>query len=102
MVRDLLTRWYVLLADVAREAERRLGRSALHPRGDRHPGRQRLHRLEALLLLGFERPVMPIRSSLRRIGVLIREHEEAAKADQSGGAKRPDPIGAAGGPVVAG
>ena len=35
---------------------------------------------EALLLLGLERPVMPIRSALRRIGVVIREREEAAGA----------------------
>ena len=35
---------------------------------------------EGLLLLGFERPVMPIRSALRRIGVVIREREEAAEA----------------------
>jgi hypothetical protein len=33
---------------------------------------------EALLLLGFDREAMPIRSALRRIGVLIREREEAA------------------------
>jgi hypothetical protein len=31
---------------------------------------------EALLLLGFDRQVMPVRSALRRIGVLIRELEE--------------------------
>jgi hypothetical protein len=47
---------------------------------------------EALLLLGFERPVMPIRSALRRIGVVIREREESAD--------RTPP--ASGGAVVAG
>jgi hypothetical protein len=31
---------------------------------------------EALLLLGFDREVLPIRSALRRIGVLIRQLEE--------------------------
>jgi len=31
---------------------------------------------EALLLLGFDRQVVPIRSALRRVGVLIRELEE--------------------------
>jgi AcrR family transcriptional regulator len=80
-VRDLLTRWYVLLAEVAREAERRFG-----PVGPFTP--EELATLvgnafigsEALLLLGFERPVMPIRSALRRIGLLIREREEAAGA----------------------
>ena len=79
-VRDLLTRWYVLLAEVAREAERRFG--PLGPFtaeelatlvGNAFIGS------EALLLLGFERPVMPIRSALRRIGVLIREREEQAE-----------------------
>ena len=33
---------------------------------------------EALLLLGFDREVMPIRSALRRIGVVIRQLEEDA------------------------
>ena len=31
---------------------------------------------EALLLLGFDRDALPIRSTLRRIGVLIRQLEE--------------------------
>ena len=31
---------------------------------------------ESLLLLGFDRDVLPIRSALRRIGVLIRQLEE--------------------------
>ena len=31
---------------------------------------------EALLLLGFDREVLPIRSALRRVGVLIRQLEE--------------------------
>jgi AcrR family transcriptional regulator len=76
-VRELLGGWHALLAEVAREAERRLG-----PLGPFTP--EELAALvanaflgsEALLLLGFERPEMPIRSSLRRIGVLIREREE--------------------------
>ena len=33
---------------------------------------------EALILLGFDREVLPIRSALRRIGVLIRGLEEGA------------------------
>jgi AcrR family transcriptional regulator len=84
-VRELLGGWIALLVEVAREAERRLG-----PLGPFTP--EELATLvanacvgsEALLLLGFERPAMPIRSALRRIGVLIREREEgqseAAKA----------------------
>ena len=89
VVRDLLGRWYVILADEVREAERRLG--SLGPFTPEEIATLVANAFigsEALLLLGFERPVMPIRSALRRIGVLIREREEAT--------------GTAGGPVVAG
>jgi AcrR family transcriptional regulator len=76
-VRELLSGWFLLLAEVAREAERRLG-----PLGPFTA--EELATLvgtaflgsEALLLLGFERPVMPVRAALRRVGVLIRELEE--------------------------
>ena len=103
-VRDLLTGWFVLLAEVAHEAERRLG-----PLGPFTPEEfatlvaNAFIGSEALLLLGFERPVMPIRSALRRIGVLIREREEGA--DPSVGHQAPPrtpPNLAADGPVVAG
>ena len=76
-VRELLGGWYGLLAEVAREAERRHG--PLGPFtaeevatliGTTFVG------AEALLLLGFDRDVLPIRSALRRIGVLIRDLEE--------------------------
>src|SRR5919204_4182989 len=62
-VRELLGRWYVLLAEVAREAERRHG--PLGPFtaeelatviGNAFIG------AEALLLLGFDRQIMPVRS----------------------------------------
>jgi hypothetical protein len=64
---------------VAREAERRHG-----PLGPFTP--EELGTLvanvfigsEALLLLGFDRDALPIRSALRRIGVLIREREGVA------------------------
>jgi AcrR family transcriptional regulator len=88
-VRDLLSRWYVLLAEVAREAERRFG--SLGPFTPEELATLVANAFigsEALLLIGFERPVMPIRSALRRVGVLIREREEAAAGPQ--------------GPVVAG
>jgi AcrR family transcriptional regulator len=104
VVRDLLSRWYVLLADVAREAERRFG--SLGPFTPEEIATLVANAFigsEALLLLGFERPVMPIRSALRRIGVLIREREEAA--DPSVGQPAPPrtpPTRAASGPVVAG
>jgi AcrR family transcriptional regulator len=82
-VRELLGGWYGLLAEVAREAERRHG--PLGPFtaeevatliGTTFVG------AEALLLLGFDRDVMPIRSALRRIGVVIRQFEESS--DRSG------------------
>jgi AcrR family transcriptional regulator len=84
VVRELLTRWYVLLADVAREAEERFG--SLGPFTPEEVATLVANAFlgsEALLLLGFERPVMPIRSALRRIGVLIREREEAAGAPEA-------------------
>jgi AcrR family transcriptional regulator len=76
-VRELLGGWYQLLAEVAREAERRHGRLGPFTAeevatlvGTAFIG------AEALLLLGFDRQVLPLRSALRRIGVLIRELEE--------------------------
>ena len=33
---------------------------------------------EAMLLLGFDRELAPIRSALRRVGVLVRQLEEGA------------------------
>jgi len=78
-VRDLVSQWVVLLTEVAHEAERRLG--SLGPFTPEELATLVANAFigsEALLLLGVERPVMPIRSALRRIGVLIREREEAA------------------------
>ena len=76
-VRELLGGWFGLLAAVARETEHRHG--PLGPFtaeetatlvGSAFVGS------EALLLLGFDREVLPIRSALRRIGVVIRQLEE--------------------------
>ena len=76
-VRELLNGWFALLADVAREAEDKHG--SLGPFtaeematliGTAFIGSA------SLLLLGFDRDVLPIRSALRRIGVLIRQLEE--------------------------
>jgi AcrR family transcriptional regulator len=81
-VRELLGGWYALLTDVAREAERRHG--PLGPFtaeevatlvGTTFIG------AEALILLGFDRQVLPIRSAVRRIGVLIRQLEEGRTRD---------------------
>jgi AcrR family transcriptional regulator len=76
-VRELLGGWVALLADVAREAERRHG--PLGPFTAEELGTlvaSAFFGSEELLLLGFDREVVPIRSALRRIGVLIRQLDE--------------------------
>jgi hypothetical protein len=89
--RELLSGWFVLLADVAREAEDRLG-----PLGP--VTAEELATLvgsafigsEAMLLLGCESPAMPLRSALRRIGELIRKREEGpARALEAEDARKP-------------
>jgi AcrR family transcriptional regulator len=80
-VRDLLGGWIALLVEVAKEAERRHG-----PLGPFTA--EELATLvasaffgsESLLLLGLDRDVLPIRSALRRVGVLIRQLEEGPTA----------------------
>jgi AcrR family transcriptional regulator len=76
-VRELLSGWFRLLADVVREAGRRYG--TLGPFtaeelaalvGSAFLGS------EELLLLGFDRQLLPIRSALRRVGVVLRQLEE--------------------------
>lgn len=78
-VRDLLSSWYDLLTEVATEAEARFGplgpftaRELATLIGNTFIG------AEALILLGFDRDLLPIRTALRRIGVLIRQREEGA------------------------
>ena len=76
-VRELVGGWFQLLVDVAREAEGRHG--PLGPfTADEVAALITTSFIgsEALLLLGFDRQVMPIRSALRRIGVVIRALEE--------------------------
>jgi hypothetical protein len=75
--RDLLGGWCRLLADVARATERRHG--PIGPFSAQEIATlvaSAFFGAEALLLLGFDREALPIRSALRRIGVLIRELEE--------------------------
>jgi AcrR family transcriptional regulator len=80
-VRELLGGWFQLLAEVAREAERRHG-----PLGPFTADEVAtlvttcFIGSEALLLLGFDRQLMPIRSALRRVGLVIRALEEDAEA----------------------
>jgi AcrR family transcriptional regulator len=79
-VRELLGGWIALLIEVAREAERRHGQ--LGPFTAEELGTlvaSAFFGSEALLLLGFERDALPLRSALRRLGVVIREREEGAE-----------------------
>ena len=76
-VRELVGGWVALLAEVAPEAERRHG--TLGPFTAEELATlvaSAFFGSEALLLLGFDREVLPIRSALRRVGVLIRQLEE--------------------------
>jgi AcrR family transcriptional regulator len=76
-VRELLQRWLDLVTDVARQAERDFG--PLGPIPAEEVGAligQAFMGGEAMILLGFERRHWPVRSALRRIGVLIRRLEE--------------------------
>jgi AcrR family transcriptional regulator len=80
-VRELLGGWFTLLAEVAREAERRHG--PLGPfTADEVATLVTTSFIgsEALLLLGFDRQLMPIRAALRRVGLVIRALEEGAGA----------------------
>jgi AcrR family transcriptional regulator len=81
-VRELVGGWYQLLNEVAREAERRHG--PLGPFTAEEVAAlvtAAFIGAEALILLGFDRQILPIRSALRRIGVLIRELEEGRARD---------------------
>ena len=76
-VRELLRGWLDLVTSVAKEAERDFGPLGPFPAeelaaliGQAFMGG------EAMLLLGFDRQEWPIRSALRRVGVLIRQLEE--------------------------
>ena len=85
-VRELLGGWFALLAKVARDAERRFG-----PLGPFTA--EEVATLigtvfiggEALLLLGFDRHVLPIRAALRRIGLVIRHLEDAPERTRDAG-----------------
>ena len=80
-VRELLGGWYHLLAEVAREAERLYG--PLGPFTTDEVATLVFNAFigsEAVLLLGFDRQLMPVRSALRRIGLVIRTLEEGAAA----------------------
>ncbi len=84
-VRALLGGWYRLLTDVVSEAEDRLGglgpftaAEAATLVGNLFMGS------EALILLGFDRDELPVRSALRRVGVLLRQMEENSETTSGG------------------
>jgi AcrR family transcriptional regulator len=88
-VRELLAGWFRLLADVVREAGRRHG--SLGPFTA-----EELAALvgcaflggEELLLLGFDRRLLPVRSALRRVGSVLRQLEEGpARPGRTGDAR---------------
>lgn len=76
-VRELMQGWQDLLTTIAQQADRDFG-----PLGPFPPEEvaaligQMFMGGEAMILLGFDRAAWPVRSSLRRVGVLIRQLEE--------------------------
>lgn len=82
-VRELVGGWFALLTEVSREAEQRHGPLGPFPAdeigalvGAAFIG------AEALLLLGFDRKVLPIRSALRRFSVVIRQLGEGEPREE--------------------
>lgn len=79
-VRELLGRWLDLLTSVAKETERTFGPIGPFPAEELAAlVGQAFMGGEAMLLLGFERQEWPVRSALRRVGVLIRQLEEGGR-----------------------
>ena len=79
-VRDLLQGWFDLITQVAREADQLFGPLGAIPAEELAAliGQAFLGG-EALLLLGFDRQKLPVRSALRRLAIVIREREEAGR-----------------------
>jgi AcrR family transcriptional regulator len=76
-VKDMLGKWFMLLADVAREAAAKIGglgpftpEEAAVLAGSPFLG------VETMLLLGFDESEIPARSALRKVGDLLRALEE--------------------------
>lgn len=83
-VRELVGGWFALLTEVSREAEQRHGPLGPFPAdeigalvGAAFIG------AEALLLLRFDRKVLPIRSALRRFSVVIRQLGEGEPREEA-------------------
>jgi hypothetical protein len=85
-VRELLLGWLTLLTDVVHEAERTFG--TLGPFSAVELAAligQSFLGGESMLLLGFDRGQLPVRSALRRFAVLIRELEDGVTSGPAGG-----------------
>jgi len=85
-VRDYMGGWYVLLAEVAERQSARMGGLG----GFTAPEIAALMGLpfigaESLILLGMPESVLPARSALRRLGVVIRTLEEGGMTVAAGG-----------------
>jgi AcrR family transcriptional regulator len=76
-VREMVGGWFSLLNQVAREAEQRHGGLGPFPADEIGTlvGASFIG-AEALLLLGFDRKLLPVRSALRRFSVVIRQLDE--------------------------
>ena len=85
-VRELLLGWLGLLTEVVREAERTLGSLGPFTAGELAAliGQAFLGG-ESMLLLGFDRGQLPVRSALRRFGLIIRSLEEGIPSGVVGG-----------------
>lgn len=87
--RSILQGWNRLLVDVATEASERFG--SLGPFSPQEVATLvacSFIGAEALILLGIDRHQAPIRAALRRVGVLIRQFEEAAAPAKPKGSSR--------------
>jgi AcrR family transcriptional regulator len=85
-VRQLLLGWLALLTEVVREAEQTLG--SLGPFTASELAAligQAFLGGESVLLLGFDRSQVPVRSALRRFGLLIRGLEEGTSSGAAAG-----------------
>ena len=83
--RSMLQGWNRLLVEVANEATQRFG--SLGPFSPEEIASLTIccfMGAESLILLGFDRHQAPIRAALRRVGVLIRQHEEAGQTTAKG------------------
>lgn len=77
-VRDVMSGWYTLLAEVAeREAHRIGGLGSFTPNEVAALMGLPFMGAESAILLGFPESMLPVRSALRKIGQLIRMLEEA-------------------------